>query len=218
MYYPKSQITPNQYTNGDEFVLSTNNSSYSGYYFKISTGKYFTGRNQDDRPNVELIPVTSLSQDNNSGPNPNVNINVLSLDSTDFLSTQYEVNTEEVSNYFALKNLNPYNPPKPLVPYYNPVQPSNQDYQNGEFRRLFCKKSNELQYIEINEETYTKLLAKDPQILWQLYIPFNISWQLTGDKQQVAKTNKNIVELTSKRLQLFRFNEYLKLDYLKYYK
>ena len=76
MYYPKSQITPNLYTNGDEFVLSTNNSSYSGYYFKISTGKYFTGRNQDDRPNVELIPVTSLSQDDNNTPNPNVNINV----------------------------------------------------------------------------------------------------------------------------------------------
>ena len=106
MYYPKSQITPNLYTNGDEFVLSTNNSSYSGYYFKISTGKYYTGRNQDDRPNVELIPVTSLSQDNNDNtPNPNVNINVLSLDSTDFLSTQYEVNTEEVSNYFTLKRI-----------------------------------------------------------------------------------------------------------------
>ena len=114
MYYPKSQITPNLYTNGDEFVSSVDNSGYSGYYFKISTGKYFTGRNQDDRPNVELIPVTSLSQDNNNAPNPNINVNVLSLDSTDFLSTQYEVNTEEVSNYFALKNINIYNPPKSI--------------------------------------------------------------------------------------------------------
>ena len=37
MYYPKSQITPNLYTNGDEFVSSVDNSGYSGYYFKIYT-------------------------------------------------------------------------------------------------------------------------------------------------------------------------------------
>ena len=218
MYYPKSQITPNLYTNGDEFVLSTNNSSYSGYYFKISTGKYFTGRNQDDRPNVELIPVTSLSQDDNNTPNPNVNINVLSLDSTDFLSTQYEVNTEEVFNYFALKNINIYNPPKSIIPYYNPVLPSNQDYKNGEFRRFFCKKTNEIQYIEINIDIYNKLLLKDPQILWQLYEPFNITWKLTGTIQEVVRINYNIVQLASKTKNLPRFEEYLKLDYIKYRK
>jgi hypothetical protein len=218
MYYPKSQITPNLYTNGDEFVLSTDNSSYSGYYFKISTGKYYTGRNQDDRPNVELIPVTSLSQDNNNTPNPNVNINVLSLDSTDFLSTQYEVNTEEVSNYFALKNINPYNPPKSLVPYYNPVQPLNQDYKNGEFRRFFCKKTNEIQYIEIDIPTYNKLIAQDSQILWQLYKPFNITWKLTGTVQEVVRINYNIVQLASKTKGLPMLGDYLNSNYIKYRK
>jgi hypothetical protein len=218
MYYPKSQITPNLYTNGDEFVLSTNNSGYSGYYFKISTGKYFTGRNQDDRPNVELIPVTSLSQDDNNTPNPNININVLSLDSTDFLSTQYEVNTDEVLNYFALKNINVYNPPKSTIPYYNPVQPSNQDYQNEEFRRFFCKKTNEIQYIEIDVPTYNKLIAQDPQILWQLYKPFNITWKLTGTIQEVVRINYNIVQLASKTKSLPMLGEYLNFNYIKYRK
>jgi hypothetical protein len=120
MYYPKSQITPNLYTNGDEFVSSVDNSGYSGYYFKISTGKYFTGRNQDDRPNVELTPITSLSQDSITPPNPNINVNVLSLDNADFIDTQYSVNTDEVLNYFALKNINIFNPPKSFVPYYSP--------------------------------------------------------------------------------------------------
>ena len=61
MYYPKSQITPNLYTNGNEFVYANTKEPYSGYYFKTSTGKYFTGRNQDDRPNVELIININMS-------------------------------------------------------------------------------------------------------------------------------------------------------------
>ena len=217
MYYPKSQITPNLYTNGGEFVSSVDKSNYNGYYFKISTGKYFTGRNQDDRPNVELIPVTSLSQDNNSGPNPNINVNVLSLDNSDFLSNQYEVNTEEVFNYFILKNINIYNPPQSLIPIYNSVLPTKTNYQNGEFRRYFCKKTNEIQYTEIDIPTYNKLVAKDPQILWQLYKPFNITWHLTGNVADVARINFNAVELASKTKNLPRLGEYLKSNYIKYY-
>ena len=218
MYYPKSQITPNLYTNGGEFILSDSKSEYNGYYFKISTGKYFTGRNQDDRPNIELIPVEALSQDNINTPNPNVNVNVLSLDSTDFISNQYEVNTDDVFDYFNLKNINIYNPPKTNTPYYNPVLPTNQDYKNGEFRRLFCKKTNEIQYTEINAVVYNKLIAKDPQILWQLYEPFNITWQLTGNAGDVARINYRTVESTSKKRKLPKLGEYLKSDYIKYYK
>jgi hypothetical protein len=218
MYYPKSQITPNLYTNGGEFILSDSKSEYNGYYFKISTGKYFTGRNQDDRPNIELIPVEALSQDNINTPNPNVNVNVLSLDSTDFISNQYEVNTDDVFDYFNLKNINIYNPPKTNTPYYNPVLPTNQDYKNGEFRRLFCKKTNEIQYTEINAVVYNQLISKSPQILWQLYEPFNLTWQLTGDKQQVGRVNFNTIELTSKKRKLPKLGEYLKFDYIKYYK
>jgi hypothetical protein len=204
MYYPLSQITPNLYTNGNEYSMVSNLAeSYSGYFYKTSTGKYYTGKTPQDLPNVELIPISSYSIKTTPIP---LNIPPINIDQENIRNTSYI----SITNTNVIKVV--------YSPYYNPELPTDQDYQNGEFRRLFCKKSNELQYIEINEETYTKLLAKDPQILWQLYIPFNISWQLTGDKQQVAKTNKNIVELTSKRLQLFRFNEYLKLDYIKYYK
>ena len=42
MYFPKSQITPNLYTNGGEFVYALNNKPYIGYYFKTSTGKIYT--------------------------------------------------------------------------------------------------------------------------------------------------------------------------------
>jgi hypothetical protein len=39
-YYPKSQIKPNLYTNGEEYILSTTKEEYKGHYYKISTGKY----------------------------------------------------------------------------------------------------------------------------------------------------------------------------------
>ena len=45
-YYPKSQITPNLFTNGDEFVyLHNENISYTGFYYKTSAGKFYTGKN-----------------------------------------------------------------------------------------------------------------------------------------------------------------------------
>ena len=63
MYYPKSQITPNLYTNGNEFVYEDSGLFYNGYYFKTSKGEYFTGRNQDDR--LTKIKVSCSAQKNN---------------------------------------------------------------------------------------------------------------------------------------------------------
>ena len=203
MYYPKSQITPNLYTNGGEFVNSITQEIYTGYYFKISSGKYFTGRNQDDRPNIELTPL----EENLATPNDSIQIQ------TNYVAT---VNSIEPNNEQYL-NITHQTPTSVIVPTYNPNIPTQQDYQVGEFRRYFCKKTNEYQYIEINQDTFTKLTIKDPQILWQLYQPFFINWQLTGDKQQVAQINRNSTELVVFRNKFFGLNEYLKLDFTKYY-
>jgi hypothetical protein len=210
MYYPKSQITPNLYTNGGEFVYATTKEAYSGYYFKISTGKYFTGRNQDDRPNVELIvdtfgdttqidPQIDSAQENVTTSNYTTDIpySVITVDYNNITQNKFQTTT--------------------AIPNYNPVLPTPQDYQNGEFRRLFAKKTNEIQYIEIDQDTFDKLLAKDPQILWQLYEPFDLTWYLTGNIEDVARINFNTVELTSKRKRLPRLGDYLKFDYIKYY-
>ncbi len=43
MYFPKSQIKSNLYTNGGEYVLSTTKEDYKGYYYEVSTGQRFTG-------------------------------------------------------------------------------------------------------------------------------------------------------------------------------
>ena len=208
-YYPLSQITSNLYTNGLEYTTDLNNpsNSYLGYYWKTSDGKYFTGKTPQDTPCVELFVIPNLEGGENGDSTPNqVIINNV---------TVFEGNPE-VNTYLKLKNIPPTTTTS-LPPYYSP-QPTQSDYQTGEFRRYFAKKTNELQYIEISEATYALLSSKDPQILWQLYFPFFIPWDIAGTKEQVARTNKNIVELTMKNLKLPRFNDYLKNDYTKYYK
>jgi hypothetical protein len=203
MYYPKSQITPNLYTNGGEFVYANTKEAYSGYYFKVSTGKYFTGRNQDDRPNIELIQFSfdGVSLDSIPSNLPPNSPYTLINDASETVYKYNQLKTTSIS----------------YLPYYSPVLPIQQDYQVGEFRRYFCKKTNEYQYIEINKDTFAKLESKDTQILWELYQPFFIDWQLTGDKQQVARVNKNSTELVIFKNKFFGLNEYLKLDFLKYY-
>jgi hypothetical protein len=193
-YYPKSQIKTNLYSN-NEFALITNNQLYKGFYWKNSSGKFFTGKTPQDTPNIELIPISdNFTQTDDIELSP-------SLD-----TQQYN---ESLGNNLQFQG---------NIPQYSPNLPTNQDYQIGEFRRYFCKKTNELIYIEIDENTYNLLISKDPSILWTLYTPFNLPWSLTGEKQQVAITNRDMVLLTQFRLKLVGFETYLKKDYLKYYK
>ena len=200
MYYPSSQITPNLYTNGGEYILASNQQPYSGYYWKTSQDRFFTGKNPQDAPIQKLIPINELYTSNIELPNSSY--------------TELYQGSIEVIEYQEI-NDKIYEPVQ--VPTYFLTLPTNDDYQIGEFRRYFCKKVNELLYLEINKDTYTKLTNKDSTILYQLYLSFNIPWQLIGDKEQVFKVNKNIVELTSKNLKLARFSDYLQNDFTKYY-
>ena len=201
MYYPKSQIKSNLYTNGDEFVFLDNKQPYTGYYFKTSTEQYFTGRTPDDLPNIEIIPNLALLRENI--PTNQSNYSVL-------------INTDLTDNstYNSLVKSSPIL----ISPSYNAPTPTQQDYEIGEFRRYFCKKGNEILYLEIDKTTYDKLVSKDPQYIWSLYQPFNLPWKLTGTQEEVETTNRNIVTITSTRLQLPQFGRYLKDNYLKYYK
>ena len=199
MYYPKSQIITNKYTNGKEFALVTTNQEYIGYYWQTSNNKFYTGRTPDDITVVELKKITvtdSLLVSNQ---------NIVSYNNIS--SNKIYNNFKQIDSLKAL-----------LVPTYYQPQPTQQDYQIGEFRRYFVKKTNELLYIEVSKETYEAILNKDSKWVWYDYFAFNIPWQITGNKLQVAKTNNNIVDLTMKNLTLPKFNLYLRDDYTKFYK
>lgn len=218
-YYPLSQIKPNLHTNGNEFVYDINDPSreYVGYYYKTSDGKYFTGRTPQDLPNIEIYPKPIL--DFNKYPdissNPTLNSITVNGGAEILGGDNIEGGNPTVLDYISIKNIDPNQ--VTLIPTYAPTYPTSQDYQVGEFRRFFCKKTNEIQYVEIDVNQYGLLTQKDPQILWQLYFPFNIPWVISGNAQSAAITNKNIVELNMKQLKLPRFNDYLKDNYLKYF-
>jgi hypothetical protein len=199
MYYPLSQITPNLFTNGNELVYLNTKKPYIGHYWKTSKNKYYTGKNPQNKPTEELISFNSEG-----------NLPILTQSSTSFFSNEFQT-----SSYLNLT--------KPLstsgnIPMFSPNIPNINDYQVGEFRRYFCKKTNEIIYLEINKYTYNKLINKESNIQFQLYQPFNLPWQITGIKEQVYTTNKNITDLTSKNNKFTNLSEYLENNFTKYYK
>ena len=206
-YYPLSQIKTNLYTNGQEFTLTpyTPSNSYVGSYWSTSDGKFFTGKTPQDTPNSEIFKIPN--SDPKFAPLTPIQITldvISSVESQPSLETY--IVTKKIDPNFSIS-----------VPSQNITLPTIQDYQVGEFRRYFCKKTNELIYIEINKSTYNKLVNKDPQIIWQLYTPINLAWQISGNKEKVANTNKNMISLAMQRQKLYRFDEYLKFDYIKYF-
>lgn len=197
-YYPKSQIKTNLYTNGNE-LFTTDGTSYTGYYYQLSNGKKYSGRTPQSLPNFELfLPSETI-----------------------LLSASQTLDNSFPSLLTSTLPNSPYPnfiPSSKILPTYSPQLPTPQDYQTGEFRRYFCKKTNEIKYIEIDKKTYDLLVSKSSTIEYSLYLPFYLDWQLTGNIEQVARTNKNNAELTAQKLKLPGLLEYLRLDFTKYYK
>ena len=202
-YYPKSQVKTNLYANFGEYLINSTGEPYQGPYWKNSKNEFYTGRTPNDVPTQQLTPTFDPVNEFISPVPSNPISEVVTTDLGYILSKGISIGN--IDNYRAL-------------PIYISNSPTQQDYQIGEFRRYFCKKANEIFYLEIDKNTYDNLVAKNPQYLWQLYPPFNLPWQITGIQEQVARTNKNIVDLTSQRLRLPRFGDYLNNNYLKYYK
>jgi hypothetical protein len=101
---------------------------------------------------------------------------------------------------------------------YNPILPTPQDYQVGEFIRYFSIKRNQAIFTEIDKDTYQKYQQKDPKVSWQLHRVFLLHWDLTGDIFQVAQTNKNMTELLEAKEKAFGLSLYLKENWTQYYK
>lgn len=214
MYYPKSQITTNLYTTGGEFYIESTQQEYKGFYFKTSNGAYFSGKTPDDRPNQQLSLIDDSYWNQTAATEGGKNFIQLADNIDGYAFENQPQNPRSVSTYSNLTKSSP----SAFLPYYQPELPTQEDYSIGEFRRYFCKKTNELRYTEIDKTQYDLIVTQDDSIVWQLYIPFYLNWELTGDKEQVARTNKNITELTSQRKKLFRLGDYLKNNYIKYYK
>lgn len=191
IYYPKSHITPNLYSNGNLSFKDTQN-PYTGYYFAAVDGKNFTGRFPGDGNNLELIPTLDQSY-------PSVE-EVEGHTPEDPRFYPKNATYSRINNVKYGKGIT--NPPTPFYP-----SPSNEDYKLGEFTRYFTKKVNNEFYYE------TSGLYKNP-----LYISLSITWTIKGDETEVYNLNKNMVELKEQQFNINGLGVFLKNNYLKYYK
>jgi hypothetical protein len=216
MYIPKNRIIANLYTNNNELVYKNSKQPYNGYYWKTYDGKIFTGKTPNDTPYQELENV-SITEENFNLVTPISKIAF--TDSPSPLENNEVPYSEQlIIDYSRLKNINLNQPSQKLIPQQYYPSPTSDDYKLGSFTRYFISKINESICLELNENTYTKITQQDNNWSWEIYIPFNIQWTLTGDKEQVYKTNRNVVLLQEKRLKSKSLSILLRNDYLKFYK
>jgi hypothetical protein len=218
MYYPKNKIITNQYTNGNELQYVDSKFPYKGYYWKTFENKIYTGKTPDDKPLLELETIEQT--ENSFNPvNPKVKIDL----GYDGLATFEETNTqpyneETILKYLKLKNISTNNLPVKDYPSTYYPKPTEEDYTNESLIRYFVTKINSSTYIEVNKETYDKIVNKDSSIMYELFIPFFIVWTLSKDKDKMSTTNKNIVLLQEKKLKRTGLGQYLKYDFSKFCK
>jgi hypothetical protein len=205
-YYPKSQIKTNLYTNGEELVYKTTLEQYIGFYYKVSNGRFYTGKNPNDGVPLELIIFTPTLLDNAEEP---------LLTSLPFNSEIIQI-IKPVNDVPSQPDGIPYptgvnskSYPIKIIPRALPIfsitRPTNDDYNRGVYTKYFCKKNNELIYIEINKDTYNKLISNDPEIAWDLYTPTKIVFQIGN-----SDANMNTIKLIEQNLKWYGFSQYFK--------
>lgn len=169
-YYPKSQIKNNLYTNGNDFLLSSNQENYSGYYYETSNGSKFTGKFPGDGNNTLLLSFSPLKENSELFLESNL-INLITLNPP----------VETLPNYPAYGSdyIPSQNPNVRSIPSFYYPKPTPQEIQQGTITRYFCKKNNEYKYIEINKDTFDKLQSLDKSIAWDLYTPISLTYYIT---------------------------------------
>jgi hypothetical protein len=208
MYFPQSQIKTNLYTNGEEYILSTTGEAYIGYYFATSTGKKYTGKTPQDGINILLIlPSTPFNDTPLPNPafTPNSSLIEYSVSNIDDTTIPF--------NYFTL---NPQSQER-SIPQFNLTLPTDKDKSLGAFQRYFCKKNNELIYIEIDKNTFNLLQSKSSTIAWDLYTPLSTLWYIKGNKEQTYKANKGLITLIEQNQKWYGFTQWFQDKFLKYY-
>ncbi len=207
-YYSKSQIQTNLYTNGKEYILSSTQKEYIGYYYKISTGKYYSGKTPNDNIPVELLPYNIITNENLSNPfllsqenfEPEKTILALNDAPADDQGNPYPTEF----GTFSYSQINPVQPRS--IPSFNPTTPTPEETAQGFYTKYFCKKNNELKYIEINKDTFNKLTRKSPEIAWDLYTPVSIVW-LINDQTNTNYLTVSRIETTQR---WYGFTQYFK--------
>ena len=204
IYYPKTQIRTNLFTNGDEFINSVTKELYVGNYYETSLNQQFTGKNPQDPNSVPLIPIdeTALNPTQTNAENDLV------------LDVRF---TEPNYAYSIITKQNP-NTPQPTYPKFYFAKPTQQDYQNTQFNRFFYKTLSGEKYVEISQNDYNSLINKEAKFLYQSVLAIILPWQLTGIQEEVFKINARTTQNVESQYGIKGLGLYLNFDYTKFYK
>jgi hypothetical protein len=201
MYYPKSQIEINLYSNAELLVESTKQ-AYTGFYFSTYDGKYFSGSEPNKGDNISLVkrnPTLPGSNSENSLPSSLIGANII----------DHRFNQGQNLTYSNITNTNPNNPI--YTPVFQSPIPTPTEILNGEFTRYIVKKSNENLYYEVSSNNFSESITSP------FYISIPLLWSIRGNRGDVLKQNIKRVTLIEQDLKLTGLSIYLKFNYLQFY-
>jgi hypothetical protein len=151
------------YTDGQEFVTLSSREEYIGFYHVYPNGSVYSERSYDVYKSVELLEV----------------------------STAY-FNDPNNKRYTDIKKVKYDNYITPV--YYSPT-PTADDYRVGILNRYIVQKRNEPYIIiEVSKEQINTLnIVNTRGIDGNLYVGKRIEWCITGNREDVIKSNLRIL-------------------------
>jgi hypothetical protein len=223
MYIPKSQISENLYTPGKEWWYVDNGLEYAGFYYKLSTGKAFTGKN----PNA---PSSREIYQSKGGIDEKGKYSEFSDDGTGIvnfsqIADEYDGIIPGSDNIQQPQDLDVYNKLKSVdvtktkfLPLYEQTLPNAGDYEMGYFTRYFAVPLNSFEFMEISKKTYDELDGKNSDWEWIIYKIFTIQWTIVGTIDAVFLTNQNMISIVERKIHKMGLGKYLsnKLEYFLY--
>ena len=164
-YLPKHKVNV-LFTNGGEFVKSSDQTPYRGDYIVAGDNKYFIG-NDIYNLGEELIKKTSINSRFGSSINTNFHINF------------------KIDTYNKLLN-------KDTLPSSKNI-PTDEDYERGYYKRTFLIRVNSKSYKEVNKELALKMLNQQ-KLDTNLYQIDSITWALTDNVHEINTKNLMLLE------------------------
>ena len=204
VYIPKSQVKENQFTPGVEWFYVKDDTSYAGFYYTLSNGKAYTGKNPNNPPNEEIYQKDLIEAPDIEGVEP---------DTVEY--NQFWGAGQDLKIYGKLKKTD-YNLVKTIPPTIHTF-PTSEDYENYYYTRYFVVKVNQDIFKETSLEVYNEIKSKNPVWTWEHYLPFTLTWTIKGNIEQVFKANNGMIFLKEKEIKRKGLNKYLKENYLEYY-
>ena len=184
MYYPKSKIITNLYTNGQEMVYLLTEQPYEGAYHILSNGKIYTGRNQQDGQPQGLKFVALNLPDVGGSNTPAIPV---SNTVYDYLRKKQQISAPKIELIEPKYT-------QPTVKY--PI-----------LTRYFLRRTNNAIFTEVSLKDYNAIKNRDKKYNWGIYVTFELPWSTSG--AYIKETNERMVLLTEQRYKVYGFTQYI---------